>query len=96
MTDPATQWAELLIPSWYGQQQKTVLVCTGKAIWYKASFAAVPIQWVLIKDPDGKLKPMALLCTDMDLELMEFVNYFIRRWTVEVTFEETRAQLTWE
>jgi hypothetical protein len=93
LVDPNTKWTRLVIPQWYGQQQKVLLVCTAKAIWYKASFAAIPLQWVLIKDPENKLRPMALLCTDMDLSIDQIINFFIRRWTVEVTFEETRAHL---
>ncbi len=93
LVDPTTEWIEVTIPQWYGQQKKALLVCTGKAIWYKASFAAIPLQWLLIKDPEEKLRPMALLCTDMDLSPEHIISYFIRRWTVEVTFEETRAHL---
>jgi len=93
LVDPNTEWIRLVIPQWYGHKEKVLLVCTGKAIWYKASFAAVPLQWVLVKDPEGKLRPMALLCTDMDLNVDQIINFFIRRWTVEVTFEEARAHL---
>jgi len=88
-----TKWITLVLPHWYGHQQKELLICTGKAIWYKPSFAAVPIRWILIKDPNGKLRPMSLLCTDMDLAPNQIIDYFIRRWTVEVTFEETRTHL---
>lgn len=36
---------------------------------------------------------MALLCTDQELNSQSIINYFIRRWTVEVTFEEVRRHL---
>ena len=93
LTHRKTKWLELIIPHWYGQKQKTLLVCSGTAIWYKASFAAVPLRWILIKDPEQKRRPMALLCTDLNIDAKKIISYFIRRWTVEVTFEETRKHL---
>ena len=53
----------------------------------------VPLRWVLVKDPAGQLTPVALLCTDLEMDAQSIINYFIRRWTVEVTFEETRRHL---
>ena len=93
LEDTNTRWTRLVIPNWYGQQQKVMLVVSGTALWYKPSFACIPLRWVLIKDPEGSLRPMALQCTDMELEPMLIISYFIRRWTLEVTFEEVRAHL---
>lgn len=53
----------------------------------------VPLRWVLVKDRAGQLAPIALLCTDLELDAQSIINYFIRRWTVEVTFEEVRRHL---
>nr|WKN34004.1 hypothetical protein K4G66_16615 [Tunicatimonas sp. TK19036] len=39
---------------------------------------------------------MALLSTDQDLAAEEITTYFIRRWPIEVTFEEARAHLGME
>ena len=36
---------------------------------------------------------MALLCTDQELSALDIVTYFVRRWSVEVTFQEGRAHL---
>lgn len=93
LLESKTKWIRVRIPKWYGQGEKEILVCTGKAIWYKPSYAAVPLQWILIKDPEEKMRPMALLCTNLDLALGQIIEYFIRRWTLEVTFEETRKHL---
>lgn len=93
LTDRRIKWKELIIPNWYGQKNKKMLITSHKAIWYKSSFAAIPIRWVLIKDPEGHSKPTALQCTDPDLTPLQIINYFIRRWTVEVTFEEVRTHL---
>ena len=70
-----------------------MLVATGTAIWYHSGMTPLPIRWVLIKDPKQRIKPTALLCTKLDVDINQIINYFIQRWTVEVTFEEVRAHL---
>lgn len=93
LDDPKTNWVKITIPKWYGLGSVEMLVATGTAIWYHSGMPAIPIRWVLIKDPLGIIKPSALLCTKLDLSISEIINFFIRRWTVEVTFEEVRAHL---
>lgn len=93
LEDPSTEWQTWIIPQWYGQQERKVQVVSGTALWYKSSYPIVPIQWILIKDCQGELDPVALACTDLDLAPTQATNFFIRRWTVEVTFEEVRAHL---
>jgi hypothetical protein len=70
-----------------------MLITTGKSIWYKSSFPTIELQWVLLKDPEGKMEPRAIQCTDLGLSPMDMINFFIRRWTVEVTFQEVRTHL---
>jgi hypothetical protein len=54
---------------------------------------AVPIRWVLVHDPEGKFNTQALLSTKLDAEPVQILEWFVLRWTVEVTFEEARAHL---
>lgn len=93
LTDGSIKWEEVVIPNWYGQENRKMLLIHGKSIWYKGTFPIVALQWVLIKDPLGKIEPRALQCTDLSLTPLEIINYFIRRWTVEVTFQEVRTHL---
>ena len=93
LTHPQNQWRKIEIPKWYGHTKKSMLVSTGIAVWYKSSFPHILMRWVLIKDPAGILQPKALQCTDLNLSAEQVINFFIRRWTVEVTFEEVRAHL---
>jgi len=93
LDDPDTQWRELIIPKWYNHGPKAMQLATGTAIWYHSGMPPVPIRWVLIKDPNGRIDPAALLCTQLDLRAAQIINFFIQRWTVEVTFEEVRAHL---
>jgi hypothetical protein len=55
--------------------------------------AALPIRWVLIRDPLRRFDPQALLCTDPNMTPLQVVQHFVRRWQVEVTFAETRRHL---
>jgi hypothetical protein len=45
------------------------------------------------RDPFGRFDPQALLCTDLTLTAETIIGYYVRRWQVEVTFEETRRHL---
>ena len=53
----------------------------------------VPIRWVLIRDPENRFAPQALLCTDLAQDPAQIVGWFVQRWQVEVTFQEARAHL---
>jgi hypothetical protein len=77
--DPQTAWQSVTIPNWYGQGERSVEIVSDTAIWYHSGLPPLPIRWVLIRDPLGKFKTQALLCTDVD--------------QVEVTFHEVRTHL---
>ncbi|MFF8799650.1 MULTISPECIES: transposase [unclassified Methylobacterium] len=63
------------------------------AVWRHGGLPVVPIRWVLIRDPEARFPPQALLCTDTTREPAQIVGWFVRRWSVEVTFQEVRAHL---
>jgi DDE superfamily endonuclease len=92
LADPKTDW-ERVTRAWYGRTTRTVDLATGTAVWYHAGLPVVPIRWVLIRDPQGKFKPQALLSTDLTLAAQHIVEWFVLRWQLEVTFEEARAHL---
>jgi hypothetical protein len=89
----ATEWQSLTMAQWYGQKRKQLLVATGTALWYHVGVTPIAIRWVMIKDPQRKKKPEALLCTDVQVSSEQILEYFSRRWTMEVTLEESRAHL---
>lgn len=51
------------------------------------------MRWVLVRDPQGLFRPQALLCTDVGADPAEVLGWFVRRWSVEVTFAEARRHL---
>jgi hypothetical protein len=48
---------------------------------------------VLIRDPQDKFAPQALLSTNVAHTPQQIIEWFVRRWTMEVTFAEVRAHL---
>jgi hypothetical protein len=48
---------------------------------------------VLVADPEGKLRMEAFFCTDLEATPEQILPWVVRRWSVEVTFEEERAHL---
>jgi hypothetical protein len=87
-----TVWESLCV-RWYGGIERTIEVATGTAIWFHGGEPPVPLRWVLIRDPQGRFDPQALLCTDLTLAAQQIVEWFVLRWQVEVTFHEVRAHL---
>jgi hypothetical protein len=96
LADAQTPWTTLRVSTWYGHQEKELECTTGTGLWYHKGQPVVPLRWVLIRDPEGKLDPMALLSTDQALSVEDIITFFVRRWSVEVTFEEARAHLGME
>jgi hypothetical protein len=70
-----------------------VEVTTDTAVWYHTGTPPVAIRWVLIRDPQECFKPQAWLSTHLDPTPEQMLPWFVRRWTMAVTFEEARAHL---
>jgi hypothetical protein len=89
-------WRRLELAGWYGGGRRAVEVASGTAVWHHTGLPAVPVRWVLVRDPAGAFDPQALLCTDLGAEPAEALGWFVRRWSVEVTFAEARRHLGME
>lgn len=90
---PQTDGQTLTIEGWYGGRACELQVTSQTAVWYHTGLPAVPIRWVLVKDPNGKIEPQAFLSTDVNATPEQILLWFRQRWQVEVTFEEVRAHL---
>ena len=88
-----TEWQPLVFSDWYGHKEKYMQIATGTALWYHSGKPPVSIRWVLLRDPEGKVQTSALLSTDLALRAQQIIGYFVRRWSIEVTFQEVRANL---
>ena len=93
LADEKTRWRGLIVSQWYGRGAYELEIATGTAVWYHSGMPVVPLRWVLVRDPLGKLAPKAFLCTDRGASPLDILSWFVRRWSVEVTFEEVRRHL---
>ncbi len=62
-------------------------------MWYHSGMPAVPLRWIVVRDPTGSVKPKGFLSTDVRATPLEIVSWYVRRWCVEVTFAEARRHL---
>jgi hypothetical protein len=65
-------------------------------VWRHGGLAVLPIRWVLVRDLANRFTPQAQRCTGLDREPVGIVSWFVRRWSVEVTFQEAGAYLGME
>ena len=77
---------------WYGRSERLLQIVSGTAIWHDPG-RLVPIRYVLVRDVADEFKPQAFLCTDLDADPLDILRWFVRRWSIEVTFAEVRRHL---
>jgi len=93
LQDRKTRWKKLVLEHWYGHQSRAVEVYSEICLWGTSGKPYVPIRWVLVRDPNGEFKPQAFLSTSPSHTPEQILMWFVRRWRMEVTFEEARAHL---
>ncbi|MCH8061202.1 MAG: transposase [Chloroflexi bacterium] len=92
LDEPTTCWMTLAV-KWYDSTTRRLQIASDTAVWYNRGKGPVSIRWVLIRDPLGELKPQALLCTDLGVDPVQIIDWFVLRWQLEVTFQEVRTHL---
>jgi len=93
LQDPGTVWQRHTVTLWYGRTNRIVEIATGTAVWYHSGLPPVPIRWLLVRDPLGELQPQTFLSTNLEAAAVDILQWFVSRWQLEVTFQETRAHL---
>jgi hypothetical protein len=91
-TSSQTVWRRVTISNWYGGRDRLIDIASGTALWSHPG-KRVPIRWVLVRDVAGEFEPQALLCTDLAADPLMVLGWFVRRWSVAVTFAEVRRHL---
>ena len=89
--NPQTKWEKVAV-HWYGVE-KEIEITGRQCLWFHFGKDALPIRWVIVRDPLGEFETQAILCTNEACAPQQIVKWFIRRWQVEVTFEESRRHL---
>jgi len=92
LVDPATAWARVTL-RWYDGTERVLEVASGSALWYHPGMGPLPVRWVLTRDPAGELEPRGYFSTCPGDDAAAVLAEVIRRWPIEVTFEESRAHL---
>ncbi len=91
--DKLTRWKRLTVPEWYGEKKRDIEITSETAVWFHSGKPPLPIRWVIVRDPKKIFKTQALLCTDITVSPEQIIEWFVRRWQVEVTFHEVRTHL---
>jgi hypothetical protein len=79
---PVTLYGRQVIPS----------IFALTALWY-AALPEHPIRIVVVRDPTGRRQDEAFFCTDIAVTEAFILEGYARRWTLEVTFHDTKQHL---
>ena len=93
LANKATVWTTIVMPEWYGGKRCRLEFTNATAVWYHSGLPPLPIRWVLVRDPAGIRKPQAFLCTDLNATPATILGWYVQRWSMETTFQETREHL---
>jgi hypothetical protein len=89
----AAQWKKVTVHV-YGRTV-TVRVLVIDALWYVAAGSEV-IRHVVVRDFPGHKRDDVFVSTDPTLSARAIIESFARRWSLEVTFHETKGRLGFE
>jgi hypothetical protein len=57
LANPATLWVTATVRGWYGARERVVQLASATAVWYHSGMPALPIRWVLGRDPKRHSNP---------------------------------------
>jgi hypothetical protein len=92
LRDAQTPWQRIRV-RWYNGRRRALDVTSGTAVWYHIGQPVLPIRWVLVRDSKGRLDPRDYFSTCTNDPPRAVAQQFIKRWTIETTFEESRTHL---
>ena len=95
LDDAATPWQSLCV-RWYDGRLRWLQVSSGAALWYRSGQPLLPLRWVLVGHRDTQGPSRAYFSTCASAQAGDIVTCFIKRWSIETTFEESRAHLGFE
>jgi hypothetical protein len=76
---------------WYGNTQRRVSTVSGTGIWCRRPLRSF-IRWVYVHDPVSKRSDY-FYSTDPKMCPRRIIELFAARWSLEVTFQETKQRL---
>jgi hypothetical protein len=90
--EPATRWSKSTV---HGPDDKPheLELASDTALWYHSGESPLKIRWVIVRDPSGEWETRVYFSTCPDDAPATIIERFLKRWTIETTFEESRAHL---
>lgn len=88
-----TVWTKQVMRNWYGEMKRAIEFTSETAVWFHSGQPPLPLRWVIVRDPLGRFKTQAVLCTDLNVTPLQIIEWFIQRWQMEVTQREVREHL---
>lgn len=79
--------------NWYGGESREIEIVSGIGHWLKQGHGLVPVRWVFVHDLQGTHRDEYFFTTDTRLPPRFIIETYTERWSIEVTFEESRAYL---
>jgi hypothetical protein len=91
------RWAPELsfvpVRGWYGEPERVVEITSATAVWYQSGTPPLPIRWGPGRDSQGEVTPQALLGTDVTVDPVQLLEWFVLRWRLEGMWQEARAHV---
>jgi hypothetical protein len=78
---------------WYGGGERKVRLVRGGGNWFKAGFGLVSVSFVHVEDLEGTHRPEYFFSSDPKMSARAIVNFYVQRWSIEVTFQECKDRL---
>ena len=78
---------------WYGGKKRRVEFVSAAGHWYHPGRGLVPVRWVFVHDPEGTHEDRYLYSTDPTLTPSRIITLYTGRWSIEVTFQESKQHL---
>lgn len=88
---PSDSMWEKMTVNWYGGQVKELSTAVITCLWIagkKAQIIPLKAVWVKMRPTDE----LILMCTE-DMQVVDIIESYVKRWNLEVTFRECREYL---
>ena len=79
--------------SWYGGKKRRVGLKQGTGLWYRSGQGVAAVKWIYVEDLDGTHRDEYFFSTNKNLSAQRIVELYTLRWSLEVTFQESRQHL---
>lgn len=86
-----SDWKKATV-NWYGGQIKEIFFSARNCLWLAGKGSAVislKAIWVQLRATDEVI----LMATNLDMDALEVIEGYVKRWNIEVTFRECRDYL---